>query len=122
MKAIFIVTAIAAVGLLGYYLISSDSGSDQAYESSANPTAPQGEKSPPPSATLTDPLKVFRSAFWRSPSAGDEILDAERREVKRALLRARCLGLVGASAAAQDVDAMRALLLAREAARIEISG
>jgi len=49
------------------------------------------------------------------------LLDAKRREANHALLRARCLGLVAASAAAQDVDAMRSLLLAREAARIEIN-
>jgi len=38
------------------------------------------QASPPPTSTKTDQLAIFRSAFWRSPAAGDEILNAERRE------------------------------------------
>lgn len=35
----------------------------------------------PPSMVLTsDPVKIFRKAFWRSPAANDHVLHAERRE------------------------------------------
>jgi hypothetical protein len=70
---------LAAVALVGYLLITSDDRNDQIGEAAAagDPTRPA---SPPPTATLTDQLKIFRSAFWRSPVAGDEILHAERRE------------------------------------------
>lgn len=30
--------------------------------------------------TITDPVKVFQTAFWRRPAEGDVILNAERRE------------------------------------------
>ncbi len=36
--------------------------------------------SPPPTGVLTDPVKIFQRAFWRSPAPDDRILHAERRE------------------------------------------
>lgn len=33
-----------------------------------------------PTSTKTDPTEVFKRAFWRSPTAADKILHAERRE------------------------------------------
>ncbi len=39
-----------------------------------------GPFSGPPTNTVTDPVAVFQKAFWKRPSAADEILHAERRE------------------------------------------
>lgn len=37
---------------------------------------------PPPTVTSTDAVDVFQKAFWKRPSAEDQILHAERREWK----------------------------------------
>ncbi len=42
-------------------------------------TAPSAQ-SDPPTATLTDATEVFYKAFWQRPTAGDEILHAERHD------------------------------------------
>lgn len=37
-------------------------------------------KGPPPDLVVTDQAAVFKRAFWRAPSAGDEVLHAVRHE------------------------------------------
>lgn len=80
MKTSVLIAMIAAAGLLGYALVARGPRTDPAPEASALPASPPVRKSPPPTSTLTDGLEIFRKAFWRSPAAGDEVLNAERRE------------------------------------------
>lgn len=77
MKPLVILLVTTAVGLLGFSLFSAD---DETDPSSTSTVSPPIRKPPPPTSTLHDSLKIFRSAFWRSPVAGDVILNAERRE------------------------------------------
>lgn len=37
-----------------------------------------------PTATLTDATEIFKKAFWQRPTAGDQILHAERHEWREA--------------------------------------
>jgi hypothetical protein len=46
------------------------------------PAAGENAKADPPSSILNDAAMVFQKAFWKRPSAGDNILHAERREWK----------------------------------------
>jgi len=42
--------------------------------------SPAAAKSDPPTSIQNDPVKIFQRAFWASPTSGDKILHAERRE------------------------------------------
>lgn len=74
MKAFVIVIVALALGWLGWFLASPQSGlSDRSDLSDL-------ADSIPPTTTLTDPAAVFEKAFWKRPTADDKILHAERRE------------------------------------------
>jgi len=80
MKAIAVISGIAVVGTLGFFLISRNLGSHPTPASPGSPGSAGSFESQAPTAILTEPTAIFKRAFWRAPSAGDEILHAERRE------------------------------------------
>lgn len=74
-KAAFaFIPVLAAIGWLGWQREGSDNAPAR---NDAPPIIWQGA---PPTRTVTDAEEVFKRAFWRRPSAEDEILQAERYE------------------------------------------
>lgn len=67
-------TRFIAVAALGVFLGSCERQADPTNQ--PDPSDLQA----PPTATLTDATEIFQKAFWKSPTAGDRILHAERRE------------------------------------------
>src|SRR6187397_2142386 len=61
---------------LGYRSTGLPSTKGESKPPAAIPEEPQTRRV----VVLTDPLKIFQKAFWRSPNANDQILHAERRE------------------------------------------
>lgn len=77
MKAFVSAAVIVMAAALGLFLISRDHG---AHDSHQSPASHPSRPAEPPTATLTDASEVFQKAFWKRPTAGDQILHAERRE------------------------------------------
>lgn len=76
MKKIWFVLVLLVVLLAGsaWYLMAPRQ------DSAADKVAAIAWKETPPNRVVTDPVAVFRRAFWRSPTAADQIVHAERHE------------------------------------------
>ena len=71
---LLLIPVIALGGWIGWQLFSSSS------EPMATSSSETKSKMLRPDVVISDQLKVFKRAFWRTPSANDEILYAEQRE------------------------------------------
>jgi len=76
MKKIWFLLIPLVALLAGFGLRLMASRKDPATELAAS-IAWQG---PPPTTVVRDPVVVFQRAFWRSPTANDQIIHAERHE------------------------------------------
>lgn len=74
MKRLLIPLTALIVTAVGWYLASPENEPDRSHE------AHVPHESTPPTNTVTDPALVFQKAFWKRPTAEDQILHAERRE------------------------------------------
>jgi len=75
MKKLWFILAplLAVIGWLAWRAV--DAGRTVVVDS-----APIAWKGAPPTLTLTDAEEIFKKAFWRRPSPGDQIQQAERHE------------------------------------------
>lgn len=75
---IVLTTAVAVIAGVSIALWNRASPSGSAAPAPRTPEVKS--TTPPPTRTLTDSKAIFRKAFWREPSPGDQILHAERQE------------------------------------------
>lgn len=73
MKRLLISLTALIVAAVGWHLASPKSEKSDLSDS-------PDHSFPKPTSTFTDPALVFQKAFWKRPTAEDEILHAERRE------------------------------------------